>query len=84
MTEIEDRFARRAVRRKRLFLGMSIAALVVAAFLIVLYSTWFFLDRSFAIGPRAVIILLVLLNARQQLRQYRYATILEQLLPPTS
>ena len=29
-----------------------------------------------------VIILLILLNARQNLRQYRYAGVLEQLLPP--
>ncbi|HEX4822927.1 MAG TPA: hypothetical protein VFV19_01305 [Candidatus Polarisedimenticolaceae bacterium] len=83
MTEIEERFARRAVRRKRLFFWMSTAALIVAAFLIVLYSTWFFIGHKFDVGPRAVIILLVLLNARQQLRQYKYATILEQLLPPS-
>jgi hypothetical protein len=82
MTESEERFARRAVRRKRLFLGMSIAALVVAASLTILYAVWWYLDRAFAVGPRAVIILLVLLNARQQLRQYKYATILERLLPP--
>jgi hypothetical protein len=30
---------------------------------------------------RAVIVVLVLLNARQNLRQYRYACLIEKLLP---
>lgn len=68
MTESEDAFARRAVRRKGLFLKMSIASLVVAAGLVVLYATFWWQDRSYPVGPRAVIILLILLNARQNLR----------------
>ena len=81
MTESEEAFARRAVRRKGLFLKLSVAGLIVAAGLVVLYSFFWWRDHSYSVGPRAVIILLVLLNARQNLRQYRYAGVLEQLLP---
>lgn len=82
MTESEDRFARRAVRRKRLFYGLSVAGLAVAASLTVLYAVLWWRNPAFPVGPRAVIILLVLLNARQNLRQYRFAGVLEQTLPP--
>jgi hypothetical protein len=82
MTESEEAFARRAVRRKGLFLKLSVASLIVAAGLVVLYSIFWWRDHSYPVGPRAVIILLILLNARQNLRQYRYAGVLEQLLPP--
>ena len=37
MTESEEAFARRAVRRKGLFLKLSVASLIVAAGLVVLY-----------------------------------------------
>ena len=81
MTESEEAFARRAVRRKGLFLKLSMASVIVAAGLVVLYSIFWWQDHSYSVGPRAVIILLILLNARQNLRQYRYAGVLEQLLP---
>jgi hypothetical protein len=35
-------------------------------------------NPHFDVGARAVIVVLVLLNARQNLRQYRYAGILEK------
>jgi hypothetical protein len=82
MTESEEAFARRAVRRRGLFLKLSVASLIVAAGLVVLYSIFWWRDQSYPIGPRAVIILLILLNARQNLRQYRYAGVLKQLLSP--
>jgi len=82
MIDSEERFARRAVRRRRLFLGLSVAGLVIAAALTVLYSVLWWRNPSFPVAPRAVIILLVLLNARQNLRQYRYAGLLAELLPP--
>jgi hypothetical protein len=81
MTEAEDRFARRAIRRKGLFLKLSVAGLVVAASLTVLYAVLWWRNRAFPVGPRAVIILLVLLNARQNLRQYKFAGLLERFLP---
>ena len=79
MTEAEERFAVRAIRRKRLFLGLSIAGLTVAFALGVLYGVLWWRDPSFPVGPRMVIVLLVLLNARQNLRQYKYARLLEGL-----
>ena len=82
MTESEEAFARRAVRRKGLFFKLSAASVIVAVGLVILYSTFWWRDHSYAVGPRAVIILLILLNARQNLRQYRYAGVLEHLLPP--
>jgi hypothetical protein len=80
MTEADERFALRAIRRKRLFLGLSIAGLTIAAVLCVLYGVLRWRDPSFPIVPRAVIILLVLLNARQNLRQYKYARLLSELM----
>ena len=38
-------------------------------------------DPAFEVGARMVIIVLVLLNSRQNLRQYRFAGILEKLEP---
>jgi hypothetical protein len=81
VTESQKAFAWRAVRRKGLFLRLSVASLIVAAGLVVLYANFWWQDRSYPVAPRAVIILLILLNARQNLRQYRYAGVLEQLLP---
>src|SRR5262245_47027938 len=73
----DEGFALRAIRRKRLFLGLSIAGLAIACSLSVLYGFLWWRNPSFPIAPRAVIILLVLLNARQNLRQYKYARLLE-------
>jgi hypothetical protein len=71
MTESEEAFARRVVRRTGLFLKLSVASLIVVAGLVVLYSIFWWRDPSYSAEPRAVIILLILLNARQNLRQYR-------------
>jgi len=76
MTESDRRFAARAIRRKRLFLGLSIAGLAIAFALTVLYGILWWRNPAFPVAPRAVIVLLVLLNARQNLRQYKYARIL--------
>jgi len=84
VTDAESRFAARALRRKRLFLVLSIAGLVIAAGLSTYYVARLATDPDFPIGPRAVIVVLILLNARQNLRQYRFAGILEQLLPKES
>jgi hypothetical protein len=80
MSESERAFAERAVRRKQLFRRLSFAGIAVAAGLAVFYGYERLRDPSFALGPRAVIILLILLNARQNLRQYRYAMVLEKLI----
>ena len=77
----ESAFAARAVRRKRLFLALSVAGLGAAAAYTVLCVVLKKINPAFEVGPRAVIVLLVLLNARQNLRQYRYACVIEKILP---
>lgn len=82
MTDSERRFAERAKRRKKLFLLLAIAGLAVAATLTIYYAYRRLSDPAFPIGPHAVIVLLILLNSRQNLRQYRYAGVLESLTRP--
>ena len=73
MIERDRRFLHAAIRRKRLFLALSGIGVAVGLGLGVWYTatTW--------TGARAALVVLVLLNARQNLRQYRYATLLELL-----
>jgi len=78
--DTERAFADRAIRRKRLFLILSNVSVAVALMMAAIYGYERLKDPSFAIGPRAVIILLILLNARQNLRQHKYAAILEKLI----
>ncbi len=78
MTDGDLAFARRAVARKRVFLVLSLAGVVVAALLAAYYGYRRLHDPAYPLGARAVIVLLVLLNARLNLRQYRYARILEE------
>ena len=80
MTDADQRFALRAIRRKRLFLGLSVAGIAVAFGLTLFYGVLWQRNPAFPIVPRAVIVLLVLLNARQNLRQYKYARLLEGLM----
>ena len=77
--ESRRRFAAAAVRRKRLFLVLSIAG-VAAALLLSAYYGWRRLhDPAYPVGVRAALVVMILLNARQNLRQYRYAEVLERL-----
>ena len=61
-------------------MALAVAGVAIAAGLSGLYGWWWLHDHAFAIGPRLVIILLILLNARQNLRQYRYAGVIEEML----
>lgn len=67
----------RALRRKKLFLALSIVGMVVAVGLTVYYGVRRFEDPTFPIGSHAVIVVLILLNSRQNLRQYRFASFVE-------
>jgi hypothetical protein len=79
LTGPERAFLARALRRRRVFLVLSVLGVAIAIGLGV-YYTWRKLhDPAFAVGARMVIVVLVLLNARQNLRQYRFASILEKL-----
>ncbi len=79
LSDSEIRFAGRAVRRGRLFLALASAGVVIALALSVFYGYRRWTDPSFPVGVRAVVVVLILLNARQNLRQYRYASLLGKL-----
>ena len=76
-TETQQRFVERALRRKKLFLALSIIGVAIAGVLAAYYGFRRFEDPTFPIGPRAVIVVLILLNSRQNLRQYRFASFIE-------
>jgi hypothetical protein len=80
ITAAEQRFASRILRRRQLFLVLSLAGVAVAAGLAGYYAWRRATDPDFPLGARAVIVVLVLLNARQNLRQYRIAGVLRGVL----
>ena len=80
MTEAEKTFAARAVRRRKLFLTLAVAGVAVASSLTVYYIYRRSHDTTYPIGPRIVVVVLILLNARQNLRQYKFAGLLEKLM----
>ena len=51
----------------------------IALALSVFYTYRRLTDPTFPVGTRAVVVLLILLNSRQNLRQYRYASLLLKL-----
>ena len=74
------RFARAAVHRKRLFLLLSATGVAAGIALAVYYGYRRLHDPGYALGLRFAVVVLILLNARQNLRQFRYAVVLEKLL----
>jgi uncharacterized membrane protein len=79
LSESERAFAERAVRRKAVFRTLSMAGVVIAVGLALFYGWERLHDPAFPLGARVVLIVLILLNARQNLRQYKYAAVLEKL-----
>jgi hypothetical protein len=76
-TDTQQRFVDRALRRKKLFLVMSIVGVVIAVVLVAYCGVRRLNDPTFPIGQRAVIVVLILPNSRQNLRQYRFASFIE-------
>jgi hypothetical protein len=76
-TDTQRRFVERALRRKKLFLVLSIVGMVIAVVLAAYCGFRRLNDPTFPIGPRAVIVVLILLNSRQNLRQYRFASFID-------
>jgi formate-dependent nitrite reductase membrane component NrfD len=76
-TETQQRFVERALRRKKLFLAISIVGIVIAVVLAAYYGFRRLNDPTFPIGQHAVIVVLILLNSRQNLRQYRFVSFIE-------
>lgn len=80
ITDPELGFARRAIRRKKLFLFFSITSVIVGLTLASYYAWQFATQPGFAAGIHFMLVLLILLMARHNLRQYYYAKILEKLI----
>lgn len=80
LTDSELHFAKRAVRRKKLFLALSVTSVIVGLSLTLFYAWQYVTQPGFAVGIHFVLVLLILLMARQNLRQHYYAKILEKLI----
>ncbi len=76
-SDTQQRFVERALRRKKLFLVLSIVGMVIAIVLAAYYGVRRLNDPTFPVGSHAVIVVLILLNSRQNLRQYRFASFIE-------
>jgi len=79
LNDKDHQWAAKAIGRTRLFLRLSIAGVVIAIGLAVWYAWQAYSQPDFKIGIHAVLVLLILLNARQNLRQYHYARLLAKL-----
>lgn len=77
-TGSQQRFIERALRRKKLFLALSIVGSVIAVALAAYHGFRRLEDATYPIGTHAVIVVLILLNSRQNLRQYRFASFVER------
>ncbi len=81
LSETDIYFANKAIRRKKLFFRLSITSVIVALSLTAFYTWQYVTQAGFAVGVHAVLVLMILLTARLNLRQYRYAKVLEKLIP---
>jgi hypothetical protein len=80
LTQPQQDFVNRAIARKKLFWALSLLGIGIGLGL----ALWFWFQRAqnpeFDLGYPLVLVVLVLLNARQNLRQYKFALALETLL----
>jgi len=76
LTRYERNLAIKAIQRRKLFLALSITSAIVGLGLAVLYSWEAYTQPGFDTGIHFVLVVFILLNARQNLRQYNYAKIL--------
>ena len=77
LTEYEKKLVVKAMQRKKLFLLLSVLSVIVGLSLAAFYFWEAYVQPDFDIGIHFVLVVMILLNARQNLRQYRYARILE-------
>jgi hypothetical protein len=76
LSETERRFVARAIRRRGLFLALSALGVAVG---LGLGAYFVATGGAEGAGLRFALVVLILLNARQNLRQARYAQALEKL-----
>jgi len=72
----EEVFVERCIRRQSVFLILSAIGVVVGLGL----AIWWSVDGKTGHALEFVVVILILLNARNQLRQWRYAKALERLI----
>ena len=80
MTDSEIHFAKRAIRRRQLYLTLSIISVILGVGLGVFFTWQAVTQTGTPSSIHFVVVILILLAGRQNLRQYRYAIILEKLL----
>jgi uncharacterized membrane protein (UPF0136 family) len=80
VTDADRRFAEQAIRRKDLFKNLSVLSVIVGALLGAYFAVESSRDPNFEWGVRAVLVVMILLSGRQNLRQYKYARVMEGLL----
>ena len=80
LTKYEHKLATNTIRRKIIFLVLSIISVFIGFGLAVFYFWETYTQPSFDVGIHFVLVVLILLNARQNFRQYNYAKILEILI----
>ncbi len=80
LSDTDLQFSSKAIRRKKLFLTLSIISVTVAFSLAAFYTWQYTTQPNFAVGIHAVMVLMILLTARLNLRQHFYAKILEKLI----
>lgn len=80
MTDSDIDFAKRAIRRKQLYLTLSIISVILGVGLGLYYIWQAVTQTGTPSSIHFVVVILILLAGRQNLRQFRYAKILEKLL----
>jgi len=83
ISDFEYTFAMKAIRRKQSYLVISILSVVLGLNLSMYYAWLAYTDIEFNLGIHFILVLLILLNARQNLRQYSYAKTLEVIFTST-
>lgn len=77
------RFAESAIRREKLFAVLSALGVLIGLLLAAVYAWRRWQSPDSPIAMQFVVVVLILLNARQNLRQVRYARLLRELLQGT-
>ncbi len=80
VTDSDRRFVEQAVSRKERYKNLSLLSVIVGALLGAYYAVESMGDPNFEWGVHAVLVVMILLNGRQNLRQFKYARALEGLL----
>ena len=82
MNESQHKFTIQAIHRKQIYLLISIISVIFGLGLTLYYGWLSYTVDDFDKGVHFILVILILLNARQNFRQYVYASILQTMLKP--